>query len=390
MDLFSDDIRRNPYAVYAQMRESSPVFYAPPPFDGWLIFDYEGAKWALTDHTAFSSAVPAPKHWFIFSDPPSHTKMRALISRAFTPRMVAELEPQIRLLSRSLLDTVIERGAMDLALDYAVSLPMQVIARMIGIPPQDWTKFRAWSDAILTLSYARLGGPEAELSGREFKRVTAEMSTYLHEMSEQRRSQPRDDLLTRLLQAEVDGQRLMHEEILGFFQLLVVGGQETTANLINNAILCLTESPEQLKRLQDQPAWLGSAIEEVLRYRAPLQWVMRTPRKDVELHGKKIPAGKLVLPMIGSANRDAKQFPNAEAFDISREPNAHLAFGHGIHACLGAALARLEAKVVLPDLLQRLKDLVVECPDAWPPRKALHVHGPASLPVRFTPGPRTA
>jgi cytochrome P450 len=385
MDIFSDEVRRNPYGVYARMREHSPVFYVPPPFDGWLIFDYEGVKRALSDQATFSSSVPAPKHWFIFSDPPSHTKMRALISRAFTPRMVADLEPRIRELSRTLLDAVIERGAMDLAVDYAVPLPMQVIAGMIGIPPEDWATFKAWSDAILTLSYARTGGAQAEQSGRDFKMVTGEMSAYLLEMSAQRRTNPRDDLLTRLLQAEVDGQRLAHEEILGFFQLLVVGGQETTANLINNAILCLTEHPEQLKRLQEQPGLLGPAIEEVLRYRAPLQWVMRAPRKDVELHGKVIPAGKLVLPMIGSANRDSKQFPRAEVFDIARDPNPHLAFGHGIHACLGAALARLEARVVLPDLLGRLKNLQVESPDSWMPRGALHVHGPASLPVRFTP-----
>ncbi|HZR20359.1 MAG TPA: cytochrome P450 [Verrucomicrobiae bacterium] len=383
MDFFSDDVRRNPYAVYAQMRDHSPVFYVPPPFDGWLIFDYEGVKRALSDHAAFSSSVPAPKNWFIFSDPPRHTKMRALISRAFTPRMVADLEPQIRELSRRLLDAVVERGTMDLVLEYAVPLPMKVIAGMIGIPPGDWAKFKSWSDSILKLSYARTGGEEAEKSGREFKQVTGEMSAYLQQMSEERRSYPRNDLLTRLLEAEVDGERLTHEEILGFFQLLVVGGQDTTANLISNAILCLSENPAQLARLENEPGLLAPAIEEVLRYRAPLQWVMRTPRIDVEMHGKVIPAGKLVLPMIGSANRDAKQFSNADTFDIGRDPNPHIAFGHGIHACLGAALARLEARIALPDLLGRLKHLEVECPQSWPPRQALHVQGPATLPVRF-------
>ena len=167
--------------------------------------------------------------------------------------------------------------------------------------------------------------------------------------------------------------------------MLIVAGQETTANLINNAILCLTENPLQLARLQKDPGLLPLAIEEVLRYRSPLQWVMRTPRKDVEMHGQLIPAGKLVLPMIGSANRDESQFANADDFDITRNPNPHVAFGHGIHACLGAALARLETRIALPDLLGRLKNLHVECAGAWEPRQALHVHGPAKLPISFEP-----
>ena len=385
MDIFSDDVRRNPYAVYAQMRNHSPVLYVPPPFDGWLVFDYQGARRVLSDHAMFSSCVPAPRNWFIFYDPPSHTKMRALISRAFTPNIVADLEPSIRELSRSLLDQVIERGRMDMALDYAVPLPMKVIARLIGIPVSDWTRFKTWSDTILRLSYARSGGEEAQKSTRDFTQVTAEMSSYLQEMTEERRSRPRHDLLSRLMEAEVDGQRLGHDEILGFFQLLVIAGQETTANLINNAVLCLTENPAQLALLQNEPERLAGAVEEVLRFRSPLQWVMRTPRQEVEIHGQVIAKGKIIMPMIGSANRDAKQFQNAEQFDIRRDPNPHLAFGHGIHACLGAALARLETRIALGDLLGRLKNLEVECGSDWQPRKALHVHGPASLPVRFQP-----
>ena len=388
MDIFSDDVRRNPYVVYAQMRNHSPVLYVPPPFNGWLVFDYQGVKRVLSDHAMFSSCVPAPRNWFIFQDPPSHTKMRALISRAFTPNVVIELEPSIRELSRSLLDAVIEKGRMDLALDYAVPLPMKVIARLIGIPVSDWAQFKTWSDMILTLSYARSGGEEAEKVGRDFARVTKEMSSYLEQMSEERRRNPRQDLLTRLLEAEVEGQRLDHDEILGFFQLLVVGGQETTANLINNAVLCLTENPAQLARVQNEPERMARAVEEVLRFRSPLQWVMRTPREDVEIHGQTIPKGSLVLPMIGSANRDSKQFQRAEQFDIGRDPNPHLGFGQGIHACLGAALARLETRIALADLLSRLKNLQVECGTEWQPRKALHVHGPASLPVTFQPSPR--
>src|SRR5689334_9246228 len=242
MNLFSDEFRRSPYPLYDQLRARSPLLRVPPPFDAWMIFDYEGVKWALHDQEAYSSHVPAPQ-WFIFFDPPEHTKLRALISRAFTPRMVASLEPRIRQLSRALLDRTVERGEMDLAADFSIPLAMKVIAGMIGIPSADWPRYRQWSDVIMRLSYARSGGEEAERAGRDFKTVTVEMSAYLAGMIERRRSAPQDDLLTRLIEAEVDGQRLSPQEILGFFQLLVVAGQETTANLINNAVLCLVEHP---------------------------------------------------------------------------------------------------------------------------------------------------
>jgi cytochrome P450 len=187
----------------------------------------------------------------------------------------------------------------------------------------------------------------------------------------------------------VEGQRLSHEEILGFFQLLVLTGQETTSDLINNAVLCLLENPEQLARLRAAPELLPPAIEEVLRYRSPLQWMMRTPRRDVEVHGRTIPAGALVLPVIGSANRDPRQFADANRFDIGRDPNPHVAFGHGIHFCLGAALSRMEARIALGDLLA-LGSLEMAGNRPWEPREALHVHGPKSLPVRFAPGRRSA
>lgn len=390
-DLFSDKVRRNPFPMYEYMRTGTPVFKAPPPFDLWMIFDYPGVKRVLTDHAAFSSSVPGPRDWFIFFDPPRHTKLRGLLAKAFTPRVVANLEPTIRELSQQLLDRTVPRGEMDLATEYSVPLPMMVIAHMIGIPLSDWERFKRWSDGILTLSYTLRGLDDAEAMRAfdEFIAVTAEMSAYLTEMIGQRRSSrsPTDaaqaDLLSRLLEAEVDGQRLTQEEILGFFQLLVVGGQETTANLINNAILCFIENPDQLGRLRENMELLPSAIEEVLRYRSPLQWAMRTPAHDIEMCGQTIPAGKLVLAMIGSANRDPQQFPDPARFDISRNPNPHLAFGNGIHFCMGAALARLEAKIALNDLLQRTKGMSLASNEPWTPRRALHVHGPSHLPIQF-------
>jgi cytochrome P450 len=194
---------------------------------------------------------------------------------------------------------------------------------------------------------------------------------------------PGDDLLTRLVQAEVDGERLSEQEIIGFVELLIVAGQETTSNLIANAVLCFIENPGELARLQAALELWAKAIEEVLRYRSPVQWVFRATRCDVAMHGQTIPAGKLVLPMIGSANRDPLVFTEPGRFDVAREPNPHIAFGHGIHFCLGAPLARLEASIALPDLVARLKHLEPAGDEPWEPRSALHVLGPTRLRVRF-------
>jgi len=209
------------------------------------------------------------------------------------------------------------------------------------------------------------------------------MRDSLPELIAQARSVSRDALLARLVEAEVDGERLTQEEILGFVQLLLVGGQETTVNLINNAVLSLLEHPDQLALLRATPGLLPSAIEEVLRYRSPFQWMTRATTREVELHGQMIPAGQLVLPVMGAANRDPRQFPDANRFDISRHPNAHIAFGHGIHVCLGAPLARLEARIALGDFLQRVEMFELASNEPWEPRKALQVLGPTRLPIRF-------
>ncbi|HWY46236.1 MAG TPA: cytochrome P450 [Bryobacteraceae bacterium] len=389
MNLFSDEMRRDPFPAYDQMRSHSPVLHVPP-LDLWMIFDYEGVKRALNDHEAFSSSMftarRANPEWFIFFDPPRHSKLRALVMRAFTPRVVANLEPRIRELSRELLDQRIEHGEMDLALDYSVPLPMMVIAEMLGVPVADRSQFTRWNDVMLSLSYVVPGGEHATKASEDFFALKAEMGAYLAGLLDERRMRPRDDLLTKLCEAEVDGEHLTEQEILGFFQLLLIAGSETTTNLLNNAILCLIEHPDQFARLRATPDLVPSAIEEVLRYRSPVQWMFRATRRDVEVDGQTIPVGKLVLPIIGSANRDPRRFCDAGRFDIARDPNPHIAFGHGIHFCLGAPLSRLEARIALPDLLERLKGLELASPEPWEPRKALHVHGPARLPIRFKPG----
>jgi len=385
MDFFSDEARRNPYPTYARLRSRSPVFHDPRS-DLWMIFDHEGVKRALSDHEAFSSSVAPPgamtSQWLVFFDPPRHTKLRALIMRAFTPRAVASLEPRIQALSRELLDPASERGALEFVGEFAAPLPLRVIAQMLGVPIEDQPRFQRWSDVIMALSHALAGGAEAERAHREFSAVTAEMRAYLEGLVEQRRAVPRDDLLTRLVEAEVDGERLTPEEILGFFQLLLSAGHETTTNLLSNAILCLLENPGSLARLRAAPELLPSAIEEVLRYRSPVQTMFRVTRREVVLHGQVIPAGKGVLPMIGSANRDPLKFRDPERFELSREPNPHIAFGHGIHFCIGAPLSRLEARIALATFLERVKGFELASSEPWEPRKAFHVHGPARLPLR--------
>ncbi|MEW6735703.1 MAG: cytochrome P450 [Acidobacteriota bacterium] len=393
LNLFSDEIRRNPYTLYDQLRSTSPILYSPQG-DLCMVFDYEGVKRVVNDHEAFSSkAAPSgekPLEWLIFLDPPRHTKLRALISQAFTPRSVANLEPRIREISRNLLDQTIEHGEMDLVADFSVPLPLMVIAEMLGIPSADWPRFRHWSDVLLNLSQTVYGGEEGEMAVKEFRTASAQMNDYLVGLLDARQTASKDDLLTRLVKAEVDGERLTSEEIMGFFKLLILAGHETTTNLLNNAILCFIENQDQLTRLQTTPDLLPLAIEEVLRYRAPVQVIFRAARYDVEMHGEMIPAGKLVLGMVGSANRDPKQFQYADRFDITRNPNPHIAFGHGIHFCLGAALSRLEARIALSDLLERAKGLELASNEPWEPRKAFHVHGPTHLPIRFEPGRQIA
>jgi cytochrome P450 len=232
------------------------------------------------------------------------------------------------------------------------------------------------------LSEAVAGGETARRVGGAFRDAKAEMRPCVLRWLVARRSDPKDDLLTRLVEAEVDGERLTDEDILGFFQLLLLAGSETTTNLIGSAVLCLAEYPGQLARLRAAPDLLESAIEEVLRFRSPVQMVFRQTRREVELRGRTIPVGKLVLAMNGSANRDPRQFRDAGRFDVTRDPNGHIAFGHGIHFCIGAPLARLEARVALQDFLSRVPRFRVD--GAWEPRKAFHVHGPSHLPIRLT------
>jgi cytochrome P450 len=388
MTLFDEAIRRNPYPMYAELRRGGAGVVHVDHLGLSMILDHDGARRALHDTDAFSSSHAASHgpsfEWLLFLDPPRHTQLRAIVSRAFTPRSIAALEGRIRALSGALADRLLAAGSgeVDLVAGFAQPLPMLVIADMLGLPHEDAPRLAGWSDAILGLAntITKDGAAGAEAA---FAAAQRELTAYLDEQLEERRRDPTDDLLTRLVQAEVDGQALTARELLHFFELLLVAGTETTTNLISNAIICLAEHPAALARLRADPALVPSAIEEVLRYRTPVQAMFRSTRRIVEMGGREIPAHRLVLVMLGAANRDGDHFADPDRFDVGRAPNPHLAFGHGIHFCLGAPLSRLEGRIALADLLARMATFELVSP-TWPPRGAFHVHGPSSLPIRFT------
>ncbi len=353
-----------------------------------MVFDYAHVRRVLTEHETFSSrAAPPggqPLDWLIFQDPPRHPKLRALVQRAFTPRAIAAMESRIHALASGLLDVATTGERMDVAVDLAAPLPMMVIAEMLGIPLDDRPRLQRWSDAVLALSdTVSSAGRDAERAVATFRAASAEMRDYVDRVVRARRAVPTDDLLSRLVHAEVDGERLADADILGFFQLLLVAGSETTTNLVGNAVLCLTEHPALVPRLRAAPDLLPPFIEEVLRHRSPVHVMFRRTTRASELRDRVVPDGALVLAVIGAANRDPAQFADADRFVATRDPNPHLAFGHGAHFCLGAWLARLEGRIALACLLARIRrmELVADAP--WQPRKAFHVHGPASLPIRF-------
>ena len=376
------DTQLNPFPWYRMMRERMPVQHDEQR--GVVsVFGYDDVQRVLSEHSTFSSsygggASPLASS-LINTDPPRHRQLRNLVTQAFTPRSVAQLAPRISQIVADLLDAVAPQGHMDVIDDLAYPLPVIVIAELLGIPTEDRARFKAWSDAVVT-GARNMQGPGGHV---EIGNPHLEMGRYFYEMIERRRAEPRDDLISSLLAAQIDGEHLNEIELIGFCTLLLVAGNETTTNLIGNAILCFDEQPEVMERLRAEPDLLPGAIEEVLRYRSPVQTMFRVIAKETQLRDQTLPAGEFVMASIGSANRDEAQFPDADRFIVDRAPNRHLAFGQGIHFCLGAPLARLEARIALAAMLERLRD-IKRVPDA--PLEALGgnvVFGVRHLPIRF-------
>lgn len=351
------------YRWFEEMRARQPV-WLDPASACWHVFRYEDVNHVLTDHAHFSSdltrRIPASARLgapnLLRMDPPQHSQYRALIAPAFTPRALSQLSARIAAITQELLARVRPTGRMDVIADLAYPLPTTVIAEMLGVPSGDRPVFKRWADALfaLQISDQELLHSDEPQRLRQVEPTMQEMRAYFTGMLEERRRQPQADLMSELLAAEVDGAPLRLEEIISFCFLLLLAGHVTTTNLIGNAILCLDTHPEAMERLREQPDLMPRAIEEVLRYASPVWRIGRVTTAEVTLDQVCIPADAVVFAWLASANRDSAQFPDPERFDITRWPNRHVAFGHGIHFCVGAPLARLEASIALPMLLEQM------------------------------------
>lgn len=376
---FSPEFRADPYAVYAEMRATAPVFQTPMNF--WAISRYDDVSYVLKNPATFSSAGMGAgsidgrgTRTIINTDPPDHTYIRNLVNRAFTPRMVSAMEPRIREITTQLLDAVVDGGSMDLVADLAMPLPVTIIAEILGVEAERRDDFKRWSNAVV--GSAATGDAQSAASADMI-----EFRDYFGEVIEMRRKAPKEDLLSNLVRDAGQGRGLTSEEIVAFAMLLLIAGNETTTNLLGNAIVALLEHPAELDRLLADRSLIPNAIEEALRYDSPVQFLFRSTTRDVEVGGHAIPKDHVVVPIYASGNRDDGKFADAARFDITRNTQGHLAFGLGVHFCLGAPLARLEAKVALEELFARTSDL--ERSDGAERIDSLFLRGMKHLPLTF-------
>ena len=382
----------NPYPMYHRLRAEDPVHQSPLGF--WVLTRYEDVVFALRDARLAKEAItsvvaqrfgivnpPTITRSMLDSDPPDHTRMRALVNKAFTPRVVEHLRPRVQAIVDDLLARVDERHSMDLIEDFAYPIPVIVICELLGVPVEDRDHFRAWGLDMARSLDAVLFGPHSDVAERGAAARHA-LGDYFRDLIAERRKAPRQDMLSGLIAAEEAGERLTEAEMLATCILLLVAGHETTVNLIGNGTLALLRNPDQLRRLREDPSLIGTAVEELLRYDGPVQRTARIPNEDVTIGGRIIPKGELVMPFIGAADRDPAQFPDPERLDITRTDNRHIAFGWGIHFCLGAPLARVEGQIAIGTLVRRLPNLrlATEAPAF---RQSLTLRGLSALPVTF-------
>ncbi len=398
IDFLAPEALRDPHAALAQLRADAPIYHVKHRELGsfpWMLTRYDDAIRLLNDERFtkdyaripgqgeptgerdyMMEAAAAINRHMLTLDPPDHTRLRALIHKAFTPRMIRELEGRIQEISDELIDGMLQKDQVDFIADFAFPLPVTVIAELLGIPREDRAKFREWSQAII------MGGS----TGADMEKVggaALEFIMYFHEKFDERRAAPKDDLITALVQAEEAGDKLDPQELISMVFLLLVAGHETTVNLLGNGTLALLQHPDQKQLLRDNPDLVRSAVEELLRYDGPVGVsTMRWALEDVEYYGQVIPAGQMVVASLLAANRDPAAFESPNRLDITRTPNKHIAFGNGIHYCVGAPLARLEGAVAFNTLLRRLPNLALAVDVgqlAWNP--TILLHGMKSMPV---------
>ncbi len=400
VDLNGQEFLSDPYPLYDLVRSENPVHWNESD-KHWYMTRYDDVMAMLKDSRLSSNRIRAiasdlPKEtqekvtplidaissFMLQSDPPSHTRMRGLVNKAFTPRMIEGLLARIQYLVDGMLDDVQSNGGMDVLADLAVPMPGIVISDMLGVPPEDQPQFKKWS-AEITGRYVAGGGDVSmsdlyELSQKSF----FELSDYFREVIETLRGQPKDNLLSAMIEAEEEGDKLTIDELIANCVLLMFAGNETTTNLVGNGMLALLQSPDQLQMLQGNPEMIGPAVEELLRYDSPVQKTARMATVEIEIGGKVIKAGDLVMLCYGSANRDPEQFENPNRLDITRTDNRHLAFAQGIHYCLGAALARMEGQIAIQTLLKRMPDIKLAS-GAIERYPTTHIWGLKALPVSF-------
>jgi cholest-4-en-3-one 26-monooxygenase len=382
-----------PHDAFRRLRTEAPVFWHKQP-DGsgfWAITKYQDLISVSRDPKTFSSAQKsavfrdAPeedlaimRQMMLNMDPPRHTRLRGLINKGFTPRMVALLEPHIRDITKTIIDNVAHLGACDFVTQIAAELPLQVIAEMMGIPVADRHQIFDWSNQMIGFD-----DPEYRTSEEQGKQIAAQIYLYANQLALERKERPADDLISVLMNAELDGEKLTELEFDLFFLLLMVAGNETTRNLISGGMLALMQHPAERAKLLQDPTRIGTAVEEMLRWVSPVMHFRRTAIRDTVIRGQPVRAGDKIVMYYISANRDEDIFPEPDRFDVGRTPNEHVAFGIGEHFCLGSNLARLEIRVMFEELLRRLPDMELAGPVAR--LRSNFINGIKRMPVRFTP-----
>jgi cytochrome P450 len=390
---FHPDFPGDPYTRYRRLRERAPVYFHPV-FRAWFLTRYDDIQRVLRDPTfsvrrsetaMFRRLIPVDslspailgmlRNNLLMIDPPDHTRIRNLVTKAFTPRRVEGLRPRIQALVDELLESAAEAEAFDFVRDFAYPLPVTVIAEILGFPTRDREDLKRWSDDLAALLDPVNALDQLEAIERSF----AELSAYLSAAVEERRRRPSDDLLSALVSAEEAGDRLGGEELASLAGLLLGAGHETTANLLGNAVVALLRNPGERKRLHEQPELMPSAVEEFLRFDSPVQATDRIAGEDVEIGGHRIRRGQFAVLLLGAGNRDPERFAEPDRLDVGRTDNRHLAFGQGTHFCLGAHLARVEAEIALGSFLRRFPDFDGSPEVRW--RESRTLHGPIALPV---------